>query len=177
MYSSTHSLTPELVGGEWSASRIGHFTPSERAPGTHWIGGWVGPRAILDTVVKRKSPSPRRESNSRTPILQPVTQRYTDWAIKAHKCWESNRNVILSFHHHPSRLTVHNFGWLVFLLRLRDVPVSNLDLEIGYLLGVKVLLGKCWATTLKQVTTASFHLPHSSQFIVPGHSSIPLHKI
>jgi hypothetical protein len=28
--------------------------PRERAPGTHWIGGWVGPRAVLDAVVQRK---------------------------------------------------------------------------------------------------------------------------
>jgi len=26
--------------------------PRESAPGTHWIGGWVGPIAVLDTVVK-----------------------------------------------------------------------------------------------------------------------------
>jgi hypothetical protein len=39
--------------------------PRERAPRTHWIGGWVGPRAVLETVIKRKIPSPRRESNSR----------------------------------------------------------------------------------------------------------------
>jgi hypothetical protein len=32
----------------------------------------VGPRAVLDTVVKRKIPSPRRKSNPRTPIVQPV---------------------------------------------------------------------------------------------------------
>jgi hypothetical protein len=32
----------------------------------------VGPRAILDAVVKRKIPSPRRESKPRTPIVQPV---------------------------------------------------------------------------------------------------------
>jgi hypothetical protein len=32
----------------------------------------VGPRADLDTVVKRKIPSPRREWNPRTPIVQPV---------------------------------------------------------------------------------------------------------
>jgi hypothetical protein len=38
----------------------------------------VGPRAVLDAVVKRKIPSPRRESNPRTPIVQPVAQRYTD---------------------------------------------------------------------------------------------------
>jgi hypothetical protein len=43
-YSSTHSLTSALDGGEWSASRPGHFTPRERVPGTHWIGGWVSPR-------------------------------------------------------------------------------------------------------------------------------------
>jgi hypothetical protein len=39
----------------------------------------VGLRAVLDAVVKRKIPSPRRESNPRTPIVQPVSQRYTDW--------------------------------------------------------------------------------------------------
>jgi hypothetical protein len=38
-----------------------------RDPGTHWIGGWVGPRAVLDTVVKRKIPSSRRESNPKNP--------------------------------------------------------------------------------------------------------------
>jgi hypothetical protein len=67
-----------LDGGEWSASRPGRFTPRERVPITHWIGGWVGPRAIMDAVVKRKIPSPRLESNPRTPIVQPVAQRYTD---------------------------------------------------------------------------------------------------
>jgi hypothetical protein len=71
------------MGDEWSASRPGRFTPRERAPGTHCTEGWVGLRAILDGVVKRKIPSPRRESNSRTPIVQSVAQRYTDWAITA----------------------------------------------------------------------------------------------
>jgi hypothetical protein len=45
-------LTSALVGGEWSASRRGRFTPGERAAGTHWIGGWVGPRAGLDDMEK-----------------------------------------------------------------------------------------------------------------------------
>jgi hypothetical protein len=82
-YSSTHSSTSALDGGEWSASRPGRFTAGERAPGTHWIGGWVGPRAVLEAVVKRKIPSPRRQSNPRNSIVQPVAQRYTDWAITA----------------------------------------------------------------------------------------------
>jgi hypothetical protein len=37
-----------------SASRPGRFTSGERAPGTHCIGDWVGPRAGLDTVENRK---------------------------------------------------------------------------------------------------------------------------
>jgi hypothetical protein len=41
-YTSTYSLTSALVGGEWSASRPGRFTPRERTPSTYWIGGWVG---------------------------------------------------------------------------------------------------------------------------------------
>jgi hypothetical protein len=64
-------------GGDWSASRPGRFTPRERAPGTYWIGDWLGPRAVLDAVVKRKIPSTRRESNPRTPIVQLVAQRCT----------------------------------------------------------------------------------------------------
>jgi hypothetical protein len=30
------------------------FYPQGNIPGTHWIGGWVGPRAGLDDVGKRK---------------------------------------------------------------------------------------------------------------------------
>jgi hypothetical protein len=77
-YSSTHSLTSALDGGEWSASCPGRFTPKERAPGTHWIGGSVGPRAVLHAVAKKKIPSLRLESNPRTLIVQPLAQRYTD---------------------------------------------------------------------------------------------------
>jgi len=43
-------LTSTLNRGEWSASRPGRFTHTERAPVSHWIGGWVGPRAVLDAV-------------------------------------------------------------------------------------------------------------------------------
>jgi hypothetical protein len=51
-------------GGEWSASRPGRFNPREKAPVTHWIGGWVGLRTGLDAVVRRKIPNPYRDSNS-----------------------------------------------------------------------------------------------------------------
>jgi hypothetical protein len=45
-----HILTSVLDGGEWSALCPSHFTPRERAPGAHWMGGWVGSRAGLDAV-------------------------------------------------------------------------------------------------------------------------------
>jgi hypothetical protein len=78
-----HRLTSVLDGGEWSAARTGRFTPMDRAPGKHWIGGWVGPRAGLDTMSKRKIPSPCWESNPDDPIAQSVASHYTDWAIPA----------------------------------------------------------------------------------------------
>jgi hypothetical protein len=54
-------LTLALYGGEWSASRSDRFTPMERDPGTDWIGGWVGPRAGLDSVDKRTISCPCQE--------------------------------------------------------------------------------------------------------------------
>jgi len=44
--------------GEWPAPRPGRYTPREAASGTHWTGGWVGPRAGLDAVLKRKKSHP-----------------------------------------------------------------------------------------------------------------------
>jgi len=55
-----------LDADQWSASRPGHFTPRERAPGTHWIGDYVETSAGLDAVVKRKIPSPCRYSKLRS---------------------------------------------------------------------------------------------------------------
>jgi hypothetical protein len=78
MYCST-ILTMALGGGEWSASQPCRFIPGERAPGNHYVGGWVVPRAGLDAVEKRKILH-CRESNpgrpARTPSLSPL--RYPD---------------------------------------------------------------------------------------------------
>jgi hypothetical protein len=38
----------------------GRFAPVERAPGTHWIGGWVDPRDGLDEVEKILDPNRTR---------------------------------------------------------------------------------------------------------------------
>jgi hypothetical protein len=43
------------LGTRWELS--GQFTPGEKAPGTHCIGDWVGPKDSLDTVANRKKSS------------------------------------------------------------------------------------------------------------------------
>jgi hypothetical protein len=47
-YNSYSFSTSTVGGGEWLASRPG-CAPGERIPGTHCTGGWVDPRAGLDT--------------------------------------------------------------------------------------------------------------------------------
>jgi hypothetical protein len=60
-------LGSALDGGEWSA-RPGRFTPRETALGNRWLGGWVGSRAGLDAVVKRKLPGSVGTRNSDHPL-------------------------------------------------------------------------------------------------------------
>jgi hypothetical protein len=47
-----HSLDLQVVPS--SASRLFCFTLGEGTPGTHWMGGWVGPKASLDDMEKWK---------------------------------------------------------------------------------------------------------------------------
>jgi hypothetical protein len=54
------------------------FTSEERAPGTHWIGDWVGPRVSLD-AVEEKQILHCRESNPGRPARGP----FLYWAIPA----------------------------------------------------------------------------------------------
>jgi hypothetical protein len=51
-------LTSALVGGEWWASSPCRITPGEIAPGSHWIGGWMGSRSDLGEVERVKILSP-----------------------------------------------------------------------------------------------------------------------
>jgi len=62
-----------LEGGEWSAARPGRTLPRER-PGTHFTGGWVGPRASRDG---RKISSPPEFDLGPSSLK---LSRYTDWA-------------------------------------------------------------------------------------------------
>jgi len=57
MYWGSEGIPPHILnlGAWWKWDlRPGRFTPRERAPGAHWIGGSVGTKASLEAVVKRQ---------------------------------------------------------------------------------------------------------------------------
>jgi hypothetical protein len=60
-------FTSALDLGELSASRPCGFTPGDRVPGAHYVGGWAGPRVGIHTMKKTKI-FPCRESNHGYPV-------------------------------------------------------------------------------------------------------------
>jgi hypothetical protein len=54
MYAGSGYIDPCLLdlGTRWRL--VVRFTPGERDPGVHWIGGWVGHRTGLDNMEKIK---------------------------------------------------------------------------------------------------------------------------
>jgi hypothetical protein len=76
-----YSSTIFYLGTRWRgvvSFTLRRFTLGERALGAHWIGGWMGPRAVWMLSRRDISLAP---TGNRTPAVQPVASRYTDWAI------------------------------------------------------------------------------------------------
>jgi hypothetical protein len=48
------------------------------SPGTHWVGGWVGPTAGLNTEARGKILCHGRGSNTDLPVVQSVVRHYND---------------------------------------------------------------------------------------------------
>jgi len=67
-------LHSTVGGGEWSASSPGRFTPGERAPGAHIIGGWVGHTVSLEAVAMRNNSLSCWEYNPGRPPRSSVTK-------------------------------------------------------------------------------------------------------
>jgi hypothetical protein len=82
VYIQIHAfLTSALVGGEWSASRLGRFISGERARvPTGYEAGW-GSESVWTTWIGDKSYA-YRDSNSEPSAVQPIASRHTDCVIR-----------------------------------------------------------------------------------------------
>jgi hypothetical protein len=123
--------------GKWRyGSTPGHFTTGESAPGTHWTGSWVGPRAGLDTVAKGYNPCPCQESNPgcRAPSLVAILTELPRFPLMAYL------NIILPStpwfpkSSLPFRLRIFHLSWratcpvhLVLLLYGQNFTVQFLQ--------------------------------------------------
>jgi len=65
-------------GGEWSVSRLGHFTSGEISSSVDRLGGWVGPTACMDSVEKRQISA---LSGDRTLVARPSSSRSSRYSI------------------------------------------------------------------------------------------------
>jgi hypothetical protein len=83
------------------------FPPGERTPGTHWIGGWVVPRAGLDTEVKRK-------------ILCPC------WGMNPDRPARSQTLYCLSYRGFNNRRLEMNKHFVLFCYRRHSAPAGRL---------------------------------------------------
>jgi hypothetical protein len=109
--------------------------PRERASVTHWIGGLVGPRAVLDVVVKRKIPSPAGNRTTDHPARSPALDH---WAITCpiiKKDYESNCSSYRRIQLLPT--TYKNVS---------DIPISRLPPYTGGIIG-----DRCNSKTTDQI--------------------------
>ena len=100
MYSSTLSLTSALNEGRWSTPRPGLFTRGKENRYLFY-SRLCGLQAQSERV-REISPPPRPGFDPRT--VQPVANRYTDWAIPAHTPLEYLSSIFLHFSVTLSRL-------------------------------------------------------------------------
>jgi hypothetical protein len=95
-YWGSRRITPRILdlGSRWKwvvSFTPGRFIPRERALGTHWIGGRVGPRHCGEEKNSESLPG------LETAIVQPVSQPYTtelSWLL--HECVSESKITHIS---------------------------------------------------------------------------------
>jgi hypothetical protein len=75
-YSSYSFTTSALDGVSGQHHAPAALYPGRKDPGTQFTGGWVGPRAGLDTEARGKILCPCQRSNPDRPVVQPVVRHY-----------------------------------------------------------------------------------------------------
>lgn len=64
---------------KWQDLRPKYFILQKTAPATHWLGGWVGLRAHLDTTEKTKISAPPLASHHPANHLDIILTDFTDY--------------------------------------------------------------------------------------------------
>jgi hypothetical protein len=78
MYIS-YSLTTSALDGVSGERHVpAALYPRGKDPGTHWTGGWVGPRAGMDAEAREKIFCLCQGLNLDRPVVQSVARHYTD---------------------------------------------------------------------------------------------------
>jgi hypothetical protein len=102
-YWGSGGIAPRILdlGTRWSW--VVSFTPRPlchqgQSPRRPLVTRLDGPQCRLDAVAKRKIPSPRLESNPRSPIFQPIAQWYTTELSRLPDPHVSKLNVRYSFY-------------------------------------------------------------------------------
>jgi hypothetical protein len=80
MYRSTLSWPRHYLEVSGQLHALAALSRKETAPGIHWIGGWVGPRAGLDDL-EEKIFLTLLGLEFRPSIVHPIVSRYTDCTI------------------------------------------------------------------------------------------------
>jgi hypothetical protein len=116
----THSSS--LDRGEWIASHPGRFTPRERTPGTHWIGGLRARGAVWTWWRGKENPSPCRKSHPCRPTRSLVAVLTGLPRLKLfYQTW---RGVLLCFveiSHCPARISPTALQqWLGYVLKGKE---------------------------------------------------------
>jgi hypothetical protein len=125
VYSKVEVWRASFNGGERSATCFSCFNHRERTFGIHWTVGWVGLRALLDVLVKRKHLAP---AGNRTTVLRSSSRYpspYTNWRIVAPDSVEGKWKPVSNNKNSPPSVNSERTYRLFTLLIITTVYMYN----------------------------------------------------
>jgi hypothetical protein len=123
---ATHSRPRHYMGWAVSITPRPRCTPGERTSGTHFSGGWVDPRAGLDTEARGKNRFPCRGSNLDRPVVQSVARH---WATPATTCIKPK--LIWNTKMFTNRASLNKYESRMFVVHLSAFELSWIQLRLS----------------------------------------------
>jgi hypothetical protein len=103
------------------------FSPGERTPGTHYTGGWVCPRAGLDTEVSGKSPFASAGIEPRSPGRPTRSQTLYWLRYPARLQFVLLKKILSEF---PSTGDVRRYNILLKCVRFQAITAPNVKMRV-----------------------------------------------